>query len=128
MLGQPLVQPPRPLVPGLVESMIDRTKSRIVEPGQELIHRRHDVRMRIEGAAREADVDRAILAEAAHQILAPADRADRKSARQALAIGHHVGAHAEIFLRAAGGEPEADEYLVEDQHDVALGADLAAAT
>ena len=42
-----------------------------------------------------------------------------------LAVGDHVGADAEIFLRAAGGEPEADEHLVEDQHDVALGADLA---
>jgi len=29
-----------------------------------------------------------------------------------------------FFLGAAGGEPEADEHLVEDWDDAALGADL----
>ena len=80
--------------------------------------------MRIEGAAGEADIDRVIFPETAHQVLAPADHAYRESSGEAFAIGHHVGAHAEIVLSAAGGEPEADEDFVEDQHDVALGADL----
>ena len=80
--------------------------------------------MRIEGAAGEADVGGTIVAKTPHQILAAADHADRQATREALAVGHHVGADAEIFLGAAGGEPEADEDLVEDQDDAALGADL----
>ena len=112
-------------VPGLVEPVIDRTEVRAGEPAEEFVHRRHDVGMRIEGAAGEADVGGTVVAEAAHQILAAADHADRKAAGEALAVGHHVGANAEIFLGAAGGEPEADEHLVEDQDDAALGADLA---
>ena len=48
-----------------------------------------------------------------------------KPAAERLAVGHHVGAHAEILLRAARREAEADEHLVEDQHDAALGADRA---
>src|SRR6266478_465669 len=124
VLGQHLVQPPRPLVPDGIEPAVDRTKRRVAKPGQEFIHRRHDIGVRIEGAAREADIDGMIFTKTTHQVLAPADHADRESAREALAIGHHVGAHAEIFLSAAGGEPEADEDLVKDQDDVALGADL----
>ena len=81
--------------------------------------------MRIEGAAGEADVGGAVVAEAPHQFLAAADHADGEAAGEALAVGHHVGANAEIFLGAAGGEAEADEDFVEDQHDAALGADLA---
>ena len=80
--------------------------------------------MRIEGAAGKADVGGTIVAEAAHQFLASAHHADGKAAGKALAVGHHVGADAEIFLRAAGGDAEADEHLVEDQDDAALGADL----
>ena len=57
--------------------------------------------------------------------LAAADDADRQAAAERLAVGDEVGAHAEIFLRAARREAEADEDLVEDQHDVALGADRA---
>ena len=56
---------------------------------------------------------------------AAAHHADRQAAAERLAVGDEVGADAEIFLRAAGREAEADEHLVEDQHDVALGADLA---
>ena len=71
---------PRPRVPDLIQSVIDRTKRGIAETGEELVHRRHDVRVRIEGAARETDVGRTVLSEAAHQILATADDADGKSA------------------------------------------------
>ena len=81
--------------------------------------------MRIEGAAGKADVGGTVVAETPHQVLAAADHADGQSAGEALAVGHHVGANAEIFLGAAGGEAEADEHLVEDQDDAALGADLA---
>mgnify|MGYP003693716017 CR=1 FL=1 len=112
-------------VPGLVEPGIDGVEIRAGEPAEEFVHRRHDVGMRIEGAAGKADVGGTVVAKTPHQFLAAADHADRQAAGEALAIGHHVGAHAEIFLRAAGGEAEADEHLVEDQHDAALGADLA---
>ncbi len=122
---QPLVQLPRPRIPALIQSVIDLAEFGIAEPGEELVHRGHDVGMRIERAARKADVGGTIVAEAAHQILAAADHADRQAARKALAVGHHVGADAEIFLGAAGGETEADEDFVEDQHDAALSADLA---
>ncbi len=112
-------------VPGLVQPVVDRAEVRAGEPAQELVHRRHHIGMRVEGAAGEADVGRPVVAEAAHQILAAAHHADRQAAGEALAVGHHVGLDAEIFLGAAGGEAEADEHLVEDQDDAALGADLA---
>ena len=92
---------------------------------QELVHRRHDVGMRIERAAGEADVGRPVVAKALHQFAAAAHDADRKPAAERLAVGHEIGAHAEIVLRAAVGEAEADEHLVEDQDDVAFGADRA---
>ena len=81
--------------------------------------------MRVERAARKADVGRPIVAEPLHQVLAAADHADRKSAADRLAIGHEVGPHAEVFLRAAKREAKADEHLVEDQNDIPLGADRA---
>src|SRR5260370_14290434 len=124
MLGQNVVQAPRPGIPGGIESAVDRTKSRIAKPAEEFVHRRHDVRVRIEGTASETDIDRVILTEAAHQVLAPADHTHGKPSREAFAIGHHVCAHADILLGAARGEPEADEYLLEDQDDIALAAHL----
>ena len=79
--------------------------------------------MRIERAAGKADVGGTIVAEPLHQLAAAADDADRQPAAERLAVGDEIGAHAEILLRAAWGETEADEHLVEDQDDVALGAD-----
>ncbi len=76
--------------------------------------------MRVESAPRETDVGGPVLAEARHELVAAAQHADRQAPGDRLAVGHHVGAHAEIFLRAAGREPEADEHLVENQHDLAL--------
>ena len=81
--------------------------------------------MRIEGAAGKADIGGPVFAEALHQLVAAADDADRQSAAERLAVGDEVGLDAEIFLRAAFGEPKADEDFVEDQHDIALGADFA---
>ena len=92
---------------------------------EEFIHRRHHVGVRIEGAAGEADIGGAVVAKTPHQLLAAADHADGKAAGEALAVGHHVGANAKIFLGAAGGEAEADEDFIEDQDDAAFGADLA---
>ena len=89
------------------------------------MHGPHHIRVGIEGAARKAQVGRALGLEAAHQRRLAADHADRKTAAQGLAVDHQIGLDAEIFLRAARCEPEADEHLVQDQHDAALAADLA---
>ena len=89
------------------------------------MHRAHDVRMRIERAAREADVGRTVLAIAAHQLSATAQHTHRQSAAQALAISDQIGFHAEICLRAVGTQTEAHHHLVHDQHDAAARADLA---
>ena len=51
--------------------------------------------------------------------------ADGKTAAHRLAVGHDIGLDAEIFLGAARRQAEADEDLVEDQHDAALAADRA---
>ena len=59
------------------------------------------------------------------RVLAAAQDADRQAATERLAVGHHVAAHAEVLLRATGGEAEADEDLVEDEDDAALGAYIA---
>ncbi len=81
--------------------------------------------MRVEGAARKADISRPVLTEAFHQISAPADGADREPSAKRLAVGHHVGAHAEVFLGAAGSKAEADQYFVENEHDMPRDADRA---
>src|SRR5262249_1519636 len=96
-----------------------------IEVFQELVHGPHDAGMRVEGAARQAHVRRAVLAVALHQVLATANDADRQAATQGLAVGHEVGAYPEIFLCATSGEPEAQEYFTKNQHDAALAADLA---
>ena len=69
--------------------------------------------MRVERAARKADIGRSILAETFHQVLAAADGADRQAAAERLAVGDEVGPDAEISLRAARREAEADEDLIE---------------
>ena len=69
--------------------------------------------MRVERAARKADIGRSILAETFHQMLLPADGADRQVASESLAVGDEVGPDAEISLRAARREAEADEDLIE---------------
>ena len=123
--AKPPVQPLRPRVPDLVEVAVPVAELGGFEALQELVHRPHHVRVRVEGAAREADVRRAVVPEALHQILAAADDADRQAAPERLAVGDHVRADAEVLLRAARREPEAGEDLVEDQRDPPLGADLA---
>ena len=92
---------------------------------EEFVHRCHNVGMGVERATGEADVGRAIVAEALHVLVVSADDADGKSAAHRFPIGHEVGLDAEIFLGAAQRQAEAHEDLVEDQHDVALAADRA---
>jgi hypothetical protein len=108
-----------------VEAGVHRLGLGRVQVVQEGRHRGHHVGVGVEGAAGEADVGRVGVVEAAHQLAAAADHAHRQAAAQGLAVGDHVGLHAEVFLRAAAAQAEAHEDLVEDQHDAALGADLA---
>src|SRR5260370_41716891 len=75
--GKRLVQLRRAAIPGLVEPVIDRTKIRAGEPAQEFVHRRHDVGVRVESAARDADIARAVVAETAHLFIASEYNADR---------------------------------------------------
>ena len=110
-----------------IEIAVERLDLRRIDPLQELVHGAHHIRMGVERAAGEADVGGAVVAKALHEITAAAHHADRQAAAQRLAVGDHVGLHAEILLRAARREPEPDKHLVEDQHDVALGAHLAQA-
>src|SRR4029077_5702283 len=97
----PLVQLPRPLVPHLIQVAIDRARLWRREMLQKLMHRRHDIRVRVESAAGKADVGRALVTEPAHQVLAAAQNPDWKPAAERLAVGDEVGPDAEILLRAA---------------------------
>ena len=56
------------LVPDVVEVRVERLDLGRLETPQELVHRPHDVGMRVERAAREADVGRTVVAEALHQL------------------------------------------------------------
>src|SRR5271166_919319 len=89
---------------------------------EKLVHRTHDVRMRIEGTPRQADIGWTILAEPLHPFVAPTHHANRKATPESLAVGDEIGLNAEIFLRAAERQPEADEHFVEDQRDPAFAA------
>ncbi len=68
---------------------------------EEFVHGTHHVGMRIERAARKANIRRTIIAKSPHQLVLAANHANRQSAGNGLAVSHHVGAHAEVFLRAA---------------------------
>ena len=46
-----------------------------------------------------------------------------KPAAERLAVGDEIGAHAEILLRATTRDTKADKHFVENENDVALGAD-----
>ena len=51
----------------------------------------------------------------AHDVTAPAERADRESATDNLAEGREVGRNAEQLGRAAAGEAEAADHFIENQ-------------
>jgi hypothetical protein len=59
------------------------------------------------------------------QVRTADERRARQAARDGLGETRQVGGHAEVLLRAAGGEPEARHDLVEDQHDVLPPRELA---
>src|SRR5947207_5047457 len=79
--------------------------------------------MRVEGPAGEADVPGTVVAEAAHEVRAPAHDAHREPAAERLTVGDQIRPHAEVLLRAAGGETEAHEDVVHDEDDAAARAD-----
>ncbi len=83
--------------------------------------------MRIEGAARETDVGRPVVAKAAHVCVLAAKHPNRQAAGHGLAVSHHIRAHAEVFLRAAGREAKTHEHFIKDQHDAACAAHRAQA-
>src|SRR5215813_11685770 len=62
-----------------------------------------------------------------HDIGAAGDRREREAAADDLAQGANIGDDAVIFLRAAVGEAEASDDLVEDQQQAVLGRELAQA-
>src|SRR5579863_764182 len=117
--SQALVEFARTALPQRIQVAIQRAQRLALQAPEEHVHGAHDIGVRVEGAARQAYIGRALLAVALHQLAAAADRADRQSAAERLAVGDHVGAHAEVLLRATRRETEADEHLVEDEHDVA---------
>ena len=54
--------------------------------------------------------------------MAATQHANRKPASKRFSVGDQISPDTEILLGAAEGQPEADEDLVEDQRDPALGA------
>ena len=125
LLRQPLVQLCGARVPARVQALVQRSDLRPIKVVKKGRHAAHHIGVRVEGAARQAHVSRAIFAVALHQRVGAAHDAHRQPAAQRLAVGDHVGTHAEVGLGATGCEPKADKDLVEDEHDAALGADLA---
>src|SRR6516225_8489318 len=121
-MAQALIERHGAAIPNFVEVAIERADRRFFKAPQEFVHCRHDIRVRVERATRKADIGRSILAETFHQALLSANGADRQAAAESLAIGDEVGPNVEIILRAAEREAEADEDLIEDQYDAALGA------
>ena len=123
--SQALVQQPRAGIPNIVEAAIQTAYGFGLETQQELVHGPHDVGVCIERAPGKADIGRPILAKAAHELGEAAQHSDGKPSGHGLAIGHHVRAHAEVFLRSARRKPEPDEDLVENQYDAPRAADFA---
>ena len=114
------VELPGALVPPRVEVAVSLLDRRLVEVAQELVHRRHH-----DGC--ELNVPRAkqmsagpIVAKATHQIATAADDSDGQAPAQRLAVRDEVSADAEVLLRAADGQPEAEEHVVDDEDDAAL--------
>jgi len=120
--AQSLIELRGTAVPQRIEAAVARLHRLALEAVQKLVHRAHDIRVGVEGAAREADVDRMVLAKPAHQLATAAHDADRKTAGHGLAVGHQIRPDTKVFLRAPLREPEADEHLVENECNAALGA------
>src|SRR5262249_34521976 len=91
---------------------------------EKLMHRPQHVGMRVEGSARKGNVGGSIVAVTFHQLATAAEHAGRQTTPQRLAVSHHVGLNAEVFLGAAVGETKAGEDFVEDEDDVSVAADV----
>src|SRR3974390_860531 len=114
-----------PGVPEIIEAARERPSLWRFNVAQELIHRAHDRRMRIERAARKADVGWSIVTETFHKSSAAAEDADGEASPHGLTVRYKIRAHTEVFLRPAEGQTEPDKHLIEDQCNAALGADRA---
>ena len=79
--------------------------------------------MRIKGATGKTNIGGPLITITLHQGGTPAHHADRQTTAERLAIGDQIGTHTEILLCAARCQSKADKHLIENQHDVALGAD-----
>ena len=82
VVSEPLVQALGPTVPQCILVAGEGACLGRFEIAQELVHRAHDIRVRIEGAARETDVGRTIVPEAFHQRLGATNYADRQTSAQ----------------------------------------------
>src|ERR1041385_5611112 len=91
---QARVQLRRATVPGRVQIVIKRSAIAAVDEAQELVHRAHDGRVRVERAAGKADVGWTIFTKPLHQCTAPANDSDREAAANGFAVSHHVGTNA----------------------------------
>mmetsp|Transcript_48493 Transcript_48493/g.138608 ORF Transcript_48493/g.138608 Transcript_48493/m.138608 type:complete len:233 (-) Transcript_48493:573-1271(-) len=83
-----------------------------------------DGRVRGEGAHHEGDAHGPVRVAALHEVRGAADCPGGVAAAQGLAQHHDVRVHAVDLLRTAGAHLEGPD-LVEDQRDIACGADLA---
>src|SRR5262249_37665951 len=116
----PAIEPLLSFVPDVIKITIQLTNIWTVDFLQKLIHRAHHVGMGVKRSTGKADVGRTIVTIALHQILAPADYANRQAASKRLAIDYNVGLYAKIFLRASKREAKPRKDLIKNQNDLAL--------
>src|SRR5215831_10226385 len=109
----------------MVEVFVKLGDLRRFQATQEHIHRTHNHRMRIEGAARKTDVGRSIFAVALHERPSSADNTDRQATANRLSVSDEICGHTEVFLCSTSREAKTQKHLIENQHDVALRADFA---
>ena len=91
---------------------------------QKHIHGAHHIRVCVKSAARESHVARAVIAKALHPAALSADHAHWQTAAQGLAVGHHIGAHTKIFLRATVSQAKAQKHLIQNQRNAFFGTYL----
>src|SRR5262245_12569675 len=111
-------------VPQRLNFLIAGANFRFIQISEELIHCRHHIRMRIERSARETDVHRPVSVVPAHELRLSTDNADRQAPAEGFSVRDHVGFNVEVFLRAASGETESKEHLIENEDNRAFGAYL----
>jgi len=67
-------------------------------------------------------VGRVFFVVAFHEIAPSADDSHRQSSAETLAVGHQVGAHAEVLLRTPASETKAHKHFIENENDPPRGA------